>query len=80
MAVAKLFLGQNSVKPKNAYKKRDGFVAVDGSNIQLPKGIGAQGPSLVTKCSVQVLAKAAGMSVGEAVRIIDERMVGFAGF
>ena len=80
MAVAKLFLGNTSVKSANILKKREGFSIVQGSFIQLPKGVGAQGPTLVAKCSVQVLAQAAGMSVGEAVRIIDERMVAFAGF
>ena len=80
MAVAELFLGNTTVKSANILKKREGFSIVQGSFIQLPKGVGAQGPTLVAKCSVQVLAQAAGMSVGEAVRIIDERMVGFAGF
>lgn len=92
MAVAKLFLGNNNDlqlgskyqkqqrSATSPMKKREGFTIVAGSFIQLPKGIGAQGPSLVAKCSMQVLASAAGISVGEAVRIIDERMVGFAGF
>ncbi len=62
LGVAKLLLGHNSKV----------------TQIQLPKGIGAQGPGLVAKCSVQILATAVGMSVGEVMRIADEKMVQFA--
>jgi pyrroline-5-carboxylate reductase len=44
-----------------------------------PAGIGAQGPSLVSRCSAKHLAAASGLSVGEVLQTIDTRLARFAG-